>query len=235
MRIDAMNWMQVEEYLTTNDVAVVPLGSTEQHAYLRLAVDSILSQRVAEEAADACSVPVFPGLPYGMTPQYAAYPGTVSLRPSTYFALVEDMLDSLYRHGFRRVLLVNGHGGNMPITAMIGEWLGRHADAQVILHNWWCAPRTIAKVREIDPVATHASWMENFPWTRIEGVTMPHAPKPPVDIPLLRQLPPAAIRKVLGDGQYGGAYEKDDAAMQAIWDVAIEETVNLLRNGWAKV
>ncbi len=87
MRIAEMNWKEVEAYLAHDDRCVVPLGSTEQHAQLSLAVDSILSERVAVEAAEPLGVPVFPGLAYGLTPYFTAYPGTVSLRLSTYQAL----------------------------------------------------------------------------------------------------------------------------------------------------
>src|SRR6516162_3481755 len=107
MRITDMNWMMVEEYLKRDDRAVVPLGSTEQHAYLSLSVDAILSERVATEAAEPVGVPVFPVLAYGITPYFRAFPGTVSLNLVTYASLIRDILDSLYGSGFRRILLCN--------------------------------------------------------------------------------------------------------------------------------
>ena len=114
MRVHDMNWMQVEEYLRSDDRVVLPLGSTEQHGYLSLGVDVILSERVSVEAAEPLGVPVLPSLPYGLTPYFAAYPGSPSLRVGTYVAVVRDLLDSLHGQGFRRFLLVNGHGGNSP-------------------------------------------------------------------------------------------------------------------------
>ena len=68
MRIAEMNWMMVEEYLTRDNRCVLPLGSTEQHAYLSLSVDSILAERLATEAAEPLGVPVFPAMAYGITP-----------------------------------------------------------------------------------------------------------------------------------------------------------------------
>jgi creatinine amidohydrolase len=64
MRVSEMNWMMAEEYLKRDDRAVLPLGSTEQHAYLSLSVDSILAERLSVEAAEAFGVPVFPVLAY---------------------------------------------------------------------------------------------------------------------------------------------------------------------------
>src|SRR5260370_38260294 len=112
-----MNWMQVADYLTRDDRAVVPLGSTEQHAYLSLGTDAILAERVAVEAAEPLGVPVFPVLAYGITPYFLAFPGSVSLRVSTYVALVGAMIDALAGQGFRRIVLVNGHGGNSTARA----------------------------------------------------------------------------------------------------------------------
>jgi creatinine amidohydrolase len=233
MRVAEMNWQAVEDWLRTDDRAVVPLGSTEQHGPLSLAVDSILSERVAAEAAEPLGVPVFPALPYGITPAFLAYPGTVSLRVETHLRVLRDILDSLRRHGFRRILLVNGHGGNQPAQAAALEFMADHRECRIRFHNWWNAPRTIAKVHSFDPVASHASWMENFPWTRLPDLLPPEARKPMVDLDRLRTLPPAEARALLGDGNFGGLYQRPDAEMLAIWNTAVEETRDLIREGWA--
>jgi len=93
MRISEMNWMMVEEYLRRDDRAVLPLGCTEQHAYLSLSTDSILAERLAVEAAEASGVPVFPVLAYGITPYFRAFPGTITVRVKTYMLVVGDILD----------------------------------------------------------------------------------------------------------------------------------------------
>lgn len=228
MRISDMNWQQVEAYLAHDDRAIVPLGSTEQHAYLSLSVDSILSERVATESAEPLGVPVFPVVAYGITPHFRAYPGTISLRVETYGRILRDMLDGLREQGFRRVLFVNGHGGNSPAQAVAEEWIADHPDCRMRWHNWWNAPKTWAKVQEIDPVASHASWMENFPWTRLANVTQPDEQKLMIDLVKLRALPPRELREYLGDGNFGGYYQRSDEDMLAIWSVAIAETRALL-------
>ena len=217
-----MNWMQVAEYLAGDDRAVVPLGSTEQHAYLSLGTDAILAERVAVEAAEPLAVPVFPVLAYGITPYFRAFPGTVSLRVSTYIALVGDVLDGLAGQGFRRIVLVNGHGGNSPAGSYAAEWMAEHPGVTVIMHNWWNAPRTWQAVQDIDPVASHGSWMENFPWNRV--APSPAGQKPMADLDKLRRLSPQAVRELLGDGNYGGDYQKPDEQMLALWHAAVQET-----------
>ncbi len=232
MRITDMNWMQVEEYLKHDDRAVLPLGSTEQHGFLSLSVDSILSERVAVEAAEPLGVPVFPVQAYGINPYFRAFPGSLALRVSTYANLIADLLDSLAWSGFRRILICNGHGGNQPAQSVAGEWMADHPGMRVKFHNWWNAPKVWAKVQEIDPVASHASWMENFPWTRLAGVTLPDRQKPMSDLAHLRLLGPSELRQYLGDGNYGGLYARSDEEMLAMWQVAVEETRELIAEGW---
>jgi creatinine amidohydrolase len=233
MKVGAMNWMQVGELLKGEDRAVLPIGCTEQHAYLSLSTDSILAERVAVEAAEPLGVPVFPVIGYGITPTFRAYPGTVSLRVETLIAIVRDVLGGLVEQGFRRILVVNGHGGNSPAQSYCGEWMAEHPGVKVRWHNWWNAPKVWAKVQSIDPVASHASWMENFPWTRIAGVTPPDTRKPMVDFAAMSGRDPRAMRELLGDGNFGGRYQRSDADTDALWQVAVDETRQLIDEGWA--
>ena len=226
-----LNWMQLEDYLENDDRCVLPLGSTEQHAYLSLETDNILAERVAAEAAEPLGVPVFPVVPYGLTPQFAAFPGSPTLRLDTFSAVLFDLLDSLYEQVFRRILLVNGHGGNAPARAIAAEWLLEHDGAQVIYHAWFAGPRFDAAATEIDPDGDHASWIENFPWTRLAGIAMPDERKPTVG-PTTTISAPEALREALGDGSFGGLYARDDVEMLRIWQTGVEEVRELLRSGW---
>lgn len=217
MRIADLNWMQVEEYLRRDDRIVLPLGSTEQHAYLSLATDSILAERVAVEAADPLGVPVLPVLAYGITPYFAAFPGSPSVKLDTYLSLVGELLDSLRGQGFKRFLLVNGHGGNKPVEALAGP--------HVVVHDWWEAPKTQAVVRAFDPEASHASWTENFPWTRLDGVVFPEGKKPPT--PRISD-DPKEVRARVGEGSFGGYWERPDDYVMRVWRTGIEETREVL-------
>jgi creatinine amidohydrolase len=228
MRVSEMNWMMVEEYLKRDDRCVLPLGSTEQHAYLSLSVDSILAERIAVEAAEPLAVPVFPVVAYGITPYFRAFPGTITLRVDTYLRVVGDILNAMAEQGFKRILIVNGHGGNTPAQSLVSEWMADHPGLRIKFHNWWNAPKTWAQVLAIDPVASHASWMENFPWARLANVTVPNKQKPMSDLDYLRQLDPRSVRDYLKDGNYGGLYQRNDAEMMKIWRVGVEETRQLL-------
>ena len=230
MRIADMSWSDVEAQVARDDRGVLPIGSTEQHAGLSLCVDSILAERVAVEAAGPLGVPVYPVMPFGLAPYFDAYPGSISLRVESLLAVMRDVVASVYRSGFRRVLIVNGHGGNAPVGALAVELMSERPDLSVKFHSWWNAPRTWAKVQAIDPSGSHANWMENFPWTRLREE--PVRTKGDVDRELMRVSNPAGLRTILGDGSFGGDSLKPDATMLALWAVGVEETRAALEGPW---
>jgi creatinine amidohydrolase len=232
MRIADMNWMQVEAYLKGDDRCILPLGSTEQHAHLSLCVDAILAERVAVEAAAPSGVPVYPVMPYGLAPYFAAFPGSVSLKVETLLAVYRDLVASVVRAGFRRILIVNGHGGNAPVGALGLELMNEHPGTSIKFHSWWNAPRTWAKAQAIDTSGSHANWMENFPWTRLANIAAPQGPKAPVDFALMRASGPDAVRALLGDGSFGGDYQKPDDVMLELWASGVAEVREALDGPW---
>jgi creatinine amidohydrolase len=234
VRIYDTNWMQIEDYLTRDDRVVVPVGSTEQHGYLSLGTDAILAERVSVEAAEPLGVPVLPALPFGMAPYFAAYPGSMSLRIDTYLAVMTDLLDSLAGHGFARIAVVNGHGGNSPVTGLIREWLCRRRPrpVQVLFHSWYNAPATAAAADRFDTEQMHGAWVENFPSTRVAGVEIPAGSAPVVPRSLANTLDPESLRKAAPDGTMGGAYQRPDADMQVVWEAGVAEVRELIERGW---
>jgi creatinine amidohydrolase len=99
--------------------------------------------------------------------------------------------------------------------------------------NWYNAPKTWAKVQEIDPIASHASWMENFPWTRIANVATPDERKPMINGDRLKLMDPKKVREYLGDGNFGGLYRRSDEEMLALWAVAVAETRGVIEGPWS--
>ena len=74
--------------------------------------------------------------------------------------------------------------------------------------------------------------MENFPWTRLPGVSMPDAQRLMVDMARVRALDPVVLREYLGDGNFGGMYQRPDEEMFALWEIAVDETRELLTGPW---
>jgi len=232
MRVADLNWLQLEEYLRTDDRIVLPVGSTEQHAYLSLATDSILAERVSVEAAEPLGVPVLPAMPFGIAPGFAAFPGSVSLRRETLVAVISEALDTLHGQGFRGFLVVNGHGGNDPVREPLEAWAAGRDGARLLFHSWWDSPSVRAAAADVYAgEATHASWFESFPWTRLAGVELPSGEKPFVtDREALRELEPQAVKAAIGDGSYGGPYSVADEQALKVWRAGVDEITALIES-----
>jgi creatinine amidohydrolase len=229
MKIARMNWMELDEYLRRDDRVVLPLGSVQQHAYLSLATDAILAERMSADAAWPLGVPVYPALSYGISAGFMGFPGTVTLRPETYVRVMHDVLDSLAESGFRRILIVNGNHENAPAREVSRVWADSRPGIQLRFHDWLTAPRTRAKIEEIDSLAGHGSWVDNFPWSRIAGVELPETRKPAID---LAGKPQREHRGALGDGSLGGRYWRPEEQVMELWVTAVAETRSLLEDPW---
>jgi len=234
MRIADMNWSQVEKYLQNDDRCILPVGSVEQHAQLSLCVDAILSERVSIEAAEPLNIPVYPCMPFGLAPYFSAFPGSMSLRVETLTAVFRDLISSVYRSGFRRVLIVNGHGGNAPVAKLAKELMADMPEISIKYHPWWAGAKVTEASRKIDAVGSHASWIENFPWTRLVDAPAPDGEKTLVDFEQLDMSNPEDVRALIGDGNFGGAYQKPDDVMLEIWKIGVEETRAKLEGPWPK-
>ena len=129
---------------------------------------------------------------------------------------------------------MNGHGGNRPGRIVVDPWQAEHPGTQVLWHDWWAGARVREVVAAIDPEATHASWYENFPWTRLPGVVQPPERKPIVDTTRLRGLDPQEVRELLGDGSFGGLYERPDEDVLRVWQAGVEEVRAIVESGWRR-
>jgi creatinine amidohydrolase len=205
-----LNWFDVEQYLEHDDRLIWVLGSCEQHAYLSLLTDVLIPQALADAASQQTGVLVAPPLNFGASPYFLAYPGTFSLRISTLLDLVEDVLRSAYRHGFHRIMILNGHGGNDPARGRIYELLNELPGLQVAWYAWWQSHSVgqVAVQHNLKPA--HANWVEAFSFTQV------------ADLPALEKLPPHitgllsadAARLAYGDGSFGGFYQVEPARME---------------------
>lgn len=131
---------------TSRTVAILPLGSLEQHGpHLPLSTDTELAYRLAVDAAEEAhrkglSVLVLPPVPYGHSPEWMGYPGTVSLSPESLVNIVKDVLGSLGEQGIERVLILNAHGGNSGVLEAALPGISREGgkrQLRVMLVNWW--------------------------------------------------------------------------------------------------
>jgi creatinine amidohydrolase len=146
-----MSRLEIAQAAKTNTLVIVPVGAIEQHGpHLPVNVDIVdafeIAMLVARRERD---VLVAPPVWWGYSPYHARMAGTISLRPETYLALLQDILDGIISHGFRKIFLLNGHGGNRSlISVAVFECMRRTGVSVASASYWDLAAERIAAIRE---------------------------------------------------------------------------------------
>lgn len=125
MRIGESTWVDVRDAIASGASAIVPLGSTEEHGPHVPTGDYMVVDEIARRTALATGDLVVPTLPFGYSEYFRHYPGTLTLRPETLAAVIEDVVSSLTTYGVERIALFNGHSGNAPIVELLSRRLRR--------------------------------------------------------------------------------------------------------------
>jgi creatinine amidohydrolase len=114
MLLHLSTWLEVEDYLKRSTGLIIPIGSTEQHGPTGLiGTDAICAEAIARGVGAETQALVTPTINVGMALHHTAFPGSISLRPSTLILVIRDYLTSLAKAGFCRFFFINGHGGNV--------------------------------------------------------------------------------------------------------------------------
>lgn len=224
MRFDELNWMDMEEYLRQDDRVMVVLGACEQHGYLSLLTDVKIPLALADAASQQTGVVVAPPLNVGFSPYFMTYPGTLSLRLHTFLNVVEDLTRSLYAHGFRRILFLNGHGGNNAAMSHLAELANELPGLRTAWYAWWQSHSVEAAAMKHGLKSYHAGWIEAFPFARVSD--LPEGEKLPVSVKGI--LNAEETRKAYGDGVFGGPYQMDAAIMDEIFAAALADVLFML-------
>ena len=148
MLLALQTWPEIEARLKVSKTVIIPIGSNEQHGPMGfLGTDWLCPEIIAHAAHESGNILVAPTFNIGMAQHHLGFPGTISLRPSTFIAAIEDWVGSLSRHGFERIYFLNGHGGNVAsIEAAFSQIYSRYSyeakdcPFQLRLKNWWDLP-----------------------------------------------------------------------------------------------
>ena len=169
MLLQLSTWSEVEAYLQTTSGIIVPIGSTEQHGPTGLiGTDAICAEVIAKGVGEATGALVAPTLNVGMALHHMAFPGSMSLRPSTLIQVIRDYVVSLARAGFRHFFWINGHGGNVATLkaafaetyAALADLAIPHADqVRCRLNNWYMNRAVYQLAKELygDREGSHAT------------------------------------------------------------------------------
>lgn len=124
VKLEEISWTKSREVLAETDMAILPVGSTEQHGpHSPLGTDSITAETVAEIIGDRTGLPVLPLIPVGVSDHHRQFHGTLWVSQPVFRSYVMDVILSAVSHGVNRVLIVNGHGGNTASLYEVAEVL----------------------------------------------------------------------------------------------------------------
>ena len=169
MQLQLQTWQEVEAYLETSRGIILPIGSTEQHGPTGLiGTDAICAEVIARGVGEAAGALVGPTIAVGMAQHHLGFSGSMTLRPSTLIAVLQDMVESLARHGFERFYFLNGHGGNIAtLTAAFSEIYATRSlsgasntpPIKCRLKNWWQNQEVYDLAKELygDAEGSHAT------------------------------------------------------------------------------
>lgn len=137
-----MTWNEVKDALTKTDVVLIPVGSIEQHGlHMPLDTDVVISQRLSERCAEVCQkegtyVTVAKPINYGVAWYHMDFPGTVAISQKVFIDYVIEICGSLYKHGFKKIILVNAHGGNSGALTVASNLLHEKLRERVYVARW---------------------------------------------------------------------------------------------------
>lgn len=151
--VSEMTWEEVRQHVEKDAVVVLPVGATEQHGkHLPLNVDYYHCEKAVHHAANKVdNVVVLPTLKYGVSNHHMEYSGTMSLSVQTFLLVVNDLLVSIAKHGFNKVVIINGHGGNRgPLSSAIAMFMEKNIRHPMIaLANYYSFGSTgVDQIRE---------------------------------------------------------------------------------------
>jgi creatinine amidohydrolase len=162
---------------------------------------------------------------YGISPYFIEYPGSFSLRATTLLDLAEDLVRCAFHQGFRRILFLNGHGGNDPVRSRLYEIANSLPELQIGWYSWWLAHSVEKVAMQHGLCSFHAAWIEAFPFTRVGN--LPEGEKTPPRIPGLVNAKLA--KELYQDGVFGGPYQVDESIMSEIFTTALDDILQLLK------
>lgn len=134
-----MSWREAKEYFSKKDIVLLPVGSTEQHGPQNpLGTDHLIAYKLALEAGKRTGVIVLPVIPFGVSLHHSKFPGTIWIQEENFINYLRDVIESLRKHGVKKIIVVNGHGGNLASLLILAREF-REKGVLIVVYQWWTA------------------------------------------------------------------------------------------------
>lgn len=228
--------------LRTARLALLPVGSCEQHGpHLTLDTDAAVAETIARRlAAELGNEAVLcPPLGYGLSEHHLTFGGTLTLRPATYLAVMDDILESLAHHGLRRVLIVNGHGGNIDALRLAARAARRDRSMLVASFMWAAIAADAAADASASAAYGHACEVETSvamalipDRVRPDRIVAPggrHSVDPLTDPPRATVDEPVWLHEWSDDGALGDPRKASPEAGRAVVETVVERALGYAR------
>lgn len=239
MLLHLSTWPEVEAYLEKSQGIILPIGSTEQHGPTGLiGTDAICAEAIAHGVGEATQAIVAPTINVGMALHHTAFPGTISLRPSTMIQVIKDYVTCLTRAGFTKFFFINGHGGNIAtLKAAFAETYAHICDlniphaqqVQCVVGNWFMCGSVYQLAKELygNQEGSHATPSEVAVTQYVYPQAIKQAPLSPEVASGHRIYGAADFRQRYPDGRMGSnpALATPEHGKQ-FYDLAVKELSN---------
>lgn len=233
-RLSELTWREVRE-AGEEGIALLPIGSQEQHAsHLPMGTDTLLVEAAVDRALDLLAedasladVVRLPALPFGHSPHHL-FAAAVSLSAATLSAVLDDVLDSLVTSGYRRIMIVNGHGGNDEIMRLAVKRFALRSQVTVAACSYWTLTSGAEAAGRPDVTPGHAGWFETSLMLAAcpDLVRTPVPARGPVEPPPLFDNPPYPGLTVERHGEWervGGSTDDPSGADATEGDLLLDD------------
>jgi len=145
-RLEELTWQEFKELVPKKiDTVILPVGTVEAHGVSPLGTDNIIPVTIAERIATDLKAMVAPLVPYGITRTLLAYPGSLTVTSATFENYLTEVLDSLAEKGFKKIVIMNGHGGQIDESRRAAQKIHQARKVKMVVIHWWLLCSEVTK------------------------------------------------------------------------------------------
>ncbi len=238
--LQKLTWKNIKELVPEKiDTILFPVGTIEAHGAAALGTDNLIPQSMAEYLADKVNCLIAPILNYGITKSLYGYPGSLTLRPESLEMVITDILKSLHDTGFKRIIILNGHGGNNKVLKSAAlDFFNAYRKKIAVIHWWILCDDLVNEFygqegghAGIDETAMVQAIDESYVDKALYDENMPYFYRPGADI---YPIPGSILLYREGEGLPDFDVQKAKEFQSKVFEY-IEEYIRLIFSRWDKI